>query len=214
MLHSHTFIQCAHGTQRFAAITLALLCTALAGCVDPVSMVASSVLSAAIKTAVEQAEKNQPTPDELWQEAQFAKLEREARAGAPEAQYRLGTYYIQTQESTAQTWICAAANQGHARAQLQYGHWFNEDRAREDLFPFINITPNNSDAYLWYALAAQNGEPRASHFRDSLIYGGIQTNKLDQARARLENWLAQDCNGAPGTTLTAANPDAAFTASR
>jgi TPR repeat protein len=175
-----------------------------------VSMIASSVMSAAIQTAVEQAEKNRPTPEELWQAAQFEKLTREAQSGSAEAQYRLGTYYIQAQESTAQTWICAAANQGHARAQLQYGHWFNEDRAREDLFPFISIAPNNSDAYLWYALAAQNGEPRASHFRDSLIYGGIQTVKLDQARARLENWSAQECSGAPHPTLTATGSSAEF----
>lgn len=167
-------------------------------------------MSAAIQTAAEQAEKNRPTPEQLWQAAQFEKLEREAHAGSPEAQYRLGTYYIQAQESTAQTWICAAANQGHARAQLQYGHWFNEDRTREDLFPFISITPNNSDAYLWYALATQNGEPRAAHFRDSLIYGGIQTVKLDQARARLENWSAQDCASAPRPTLTAAGSSTAY----
>ena len=186
----------------------------LAGCVDPVSMVASSVLSAAIKTAVEQAEKSRPTPEDLWHEAQLATLEREARSGAAESQFRLGTYYIQTQEPKAQVWICNAANQGHARAQLQYGHWFNEDRAREDLFPFINITPNNADAYLWYALAAQNGESRASHFRDSLIYGGIQTVKLDQARARLANWTAQGCGTAPATTLTAGETNRVLADSR
>ena len=170
-------------------------------------MVASSVVSAAFKTAVEQAEKNRPTPEQLWQDAQLAKLDREARAGAPEAQFRLGTYYIQINEPRAEVWICAAANQGHARAQLQYGHWYNEDRAREDMFPFIGITPNNSDAYLWYALAAQNGEPRAPHFRDSLIYGGIQTGKLDQARARLANWSARDCASVPETRLTAVDPN-------
>jgi TPR repeat protein len=202
MAFSHTNFRVALNARRTVALALVLSSTTLAGCVDPVSLVASSVLSAALKTAVEQAEKSRPTPEDLWHEAQLAALEREARSGAATAQFRLGTYYVQTQESKAQVWICFAASQGHARAQLQYGHWFNEDRAREDLFPFITITPNNSDAFLWYALAAKNGESRASHFRDSLIYGGIQTAKLDHARARLANWSAQDCGSPPAATPT------------
>jgi TPR repeat protein len=182
--------------RRFALTIGVLLPFALTGCIDPVSMIASSVLSAALKTAMEQAEKNRPTSEQLWQQAQLEQLEFDAQAGNPAAQFKLGQYYIHMQDPTAQVWVCAAANQGHARAQLQYGHWYNEDRAREDLFPFIAIVPNNSDAYLWYALAAENGEPRAPHFRDSLIYSGIQTSKLDQARARLTNWSGQPCAGA------------------
>ena len=202
MTSSYTIFRVVLNARRRVVVALALSSALLSGCVDPVSIVASSVLSAAFKTAVEQAEKNRPTPEDRWHEMQLSVLEREARGGTAESQFRLGTYYIQTQESKAEVWICAAANQGHARAQLQYGHWFNEDRAREDLFPFINITPNNADAFLWYALAAQNGEPRASHFRDSLIYGGIQTVKLDQARARLANWSSQDCGSPTTATLT------------
>ena len=215
MTGSHANAQAARGARRIVVFALALSCTTIAGCIDPVSLVASSVLSTAFKTVLDQAEKNnRPQPDRQWHDVQLAILEREARAGAAEAQFRLGTYYIQTQESTAQTWICTAANQGHAGAQLQYGHWFNEDRAHEDLFPYIGITPNNSDAYLWYALAAQNGESRAPLFRDSLIYSGIPAAKLDQARARVANWSAQDCGSAPSTTLTAIDPDENLTASR
>jgi len=162
-----------------------LACTAaLGGCVDPVGMVASGVAQAAIKTAIEQAEKSRPTPQQLWHRAQLASLERRAAAGDAEAQYRLGTYYLLLRDPAAEPWICEAANQGHARAQLQYGHWFNEDRAREDLFPFITLRPDNATAYLWYELAARNGEPRAPFFRDSLIHAGIAAGKLEQGRAR------------------------------
>ncbi len=167
----------------------------LSACGGPETMIASSILSAAIKTTIEQSIRNQPTPEELWHEVQFAQLERRALTGDTDAQFQLGQYYLQRQEATAQQWICAAANAGHPRAQVQYGHWFNEDRAREDLFPFIAITPNNATAYMWYDLAAANGEPRASHFRDNLIYAGMPVTQLEQGRARVASWTPQPCEG-------------------
>ena len=164
-------------------------------------MIASSLLSAAVKTAIEQAEKNRPSPEQLWHEAQLGRLERLAAGGDTEAQFQLGTYYLMLGDPASQQWICAAANRGHARAQLQYGHWFNEDRAREDLFPFITITPNNADAYMWYDLATRNGEPRAAHFRDNLIYAGMTAEKLDIGRERADSWLPEPC---PSGFITAA----------
>jgi hypothetical protein len=47
-----------------------------------------------------------------------------------------------------------------------------------------------------------------------LIYSGIPATKLEQARARVVNWSAQDCGSAPSTTLTAIDPDENLTASR
>lgn len=163
-------------------------------------MVVSSLTSAAVRTAIEQAEKTRPTPEQLWHEAQVARLERRALAGELEAQYQIGTYYLLLQEPAAEPWICLAANRGHAGAQLQYGHWFNEDRSREDLFPFIALAPDNASAYLWYSLAADNGEPRAAHFRDSLIHAGVDAQTLERGRSRLARWTPQPC----GTTATLA----------
>lgn len=162
------------------------------------------MLSAALKSAIDHS-KNNPAPrndEQLWREAQFAQLERKARAGDVDAQFHLGTFFIQAQQAQAQQWICAAANHGHAGAQLQYGHWFNEDRKHEDLFPFIRITPNNSEAFFWYSLAVQNGESRAGLFRDSLVYGGLHAVETDQARARLASWSAQDCGDTQQSTPT------------
>ncbi len=167
--------------------------TLATGCVDPASMVVSSVVSAAVKTAVVQAEKNRPTPEQLWHDAQVAQLERRALGGDREAQFQIGTYYLVLQEPAAEAWICHAAMRGHPKAQLQYGHWFNEDRAREDLFPFISVEPDNANAFLWYSLAADNGEPRAPHFRDNLIYAGIPAVKLERARARHAAWTPGTC---------------------
>lgn len=183
--------QCVRRTQLPAAAVAA--CVTLSACGGPETMIASSIISAAVKTTIEQAEKNRPSPEQLWHEAQVERLERLADSGDTEAQFQLGTYLLMLGDPAAQQWICAAANRGHARAQLQYGHWFNEDRAREDLFPFITITPDNADAYMWYDLATRNGEPRAAHFRDNLIYAGMSAAKLDTGRMRAANWSPQPC---------------------
>ncbi len=196
-----------------AAIAAVLAASVLvAGCGGVEGMIVSSVVSAAMRTAVDQAvdhaQRTRPTPEQMWHEVQVANLERRALAGELEAQFELGTYYLMLQEPAAQAWICHAANRGHARAQLQYGHWFNEDRAREDLFPFITIVPDNGTAFLWYSLAADNGEPRAPHFRDSLIFAGMPAEALERARLRLTAWTPQRCDSTQVLTAAAPQPGA------
>lgn len=188
------------------AVLLVAAVTLISGCVGgPAGMVVSSLASAAVRTAIDQAEKSRPTPEQLWHEAQVAGLERRALAGELEAQFQIGTYYLLLQEPAAEPWICVAANRGHPKAQLQYGHWFNEDRRREDLFPFIVVSPDNASAYLWYSLAADNGEPRAAHFRDSLIHAGIAADTLEQGRTRRAQWTPQPCGTTATLTAAAAN---------
>ena len=165
----------------------------LSGCVTVAGTIASSVASAALKTAIEQAERSQPTPEQLWQDAQMASLEQRAISGDVEAQYQLGTYYIAAREPVAADWICQAANMGHAGAQLQYGHFFNEDRKHEDLFPFLPIRPNNVEAFLWYSLATERGDPRAGHFRDSLMSGAMSAEMLSHAELKLAAWQPINC---------------------
>ena len=184
-------------------LTTLVLSTGCAG--GPAGMVVSSLASAALRTAIDQAEKSRPTPEQLWHEAQMAGLERRALAGELEAQFQIGTYYLLLQEPAAQQWICVAANRGHPKAQLQYGHWFNEDRAREDLFPFIAIGPDNASAWVWYSLAAENGESRAAHFRDGLIHTGITTQSLERGRSQLAHWAPQPCGAASTRAALAAH---------
>lgn len=187
-----------------ALVTLAS--SGLAGCVSVAGTIASSVASAAIKTAIEQAEKNRPTPEELWQDAQMASLERRAIGGELEAQYQLGTYYLAVHEPAAADWICQAANMGHPKAQLQYGHFFNEDRKHEDLYPFLSIRPNNVEAFVWYSLATRHGEPRAGHFRDSLMSGALNANRLRQAETQLASWQPINCGEVRAATVVARVP--------
>ncbi len=176
-----------------AGVLLLLSCGLLSACADPLSMVASSVLSAAIRTGIETAQKNRADPEKLWQQAQLAQVEQHAINGSVEAQFQLGIYYLLRQQPGAAGWICHAANQGHAKAQLQYGHLFNEDRKHDDLFPFISITPDNIQAFMWYSLSANKGEPRGLLFRDSLKQSGLNSQRLHSALAAVENWKPAPC---------------------
>jgi len=185
-------------------LTAAALCIlALNGCVSVAGTIASAVAQAAIKTAIDQAEKNKPTAEQLWHEAQVAGLEHRAISGELEAQYQLGTYYLVLQEPGGADWICQAAIQGHAKAQLQYGHFFNEDRKLDDLYPFVGIRPDNVQALVWYSLSSNNGEPRAGFFRDSLLSGAMSTQKIDRAEAVLARWTPTSCGDITPSTVVA-----------
>jgi TPR repeat protein len=179
---------------RNRAVTLILFSTLVLGaCADPLSMVASSILSAAIRTGIESAQKNRADPEKLWQQAQLAQTEQNAIAGDVDAQFQLGLFYLLRQEPSAADWICHAANQGHGKAQLQYGHLFNEDRKRDDLFPFISISPDNIQAFIWYSLSANNGEPRGVLFRNNVKRTGLNSQRLHSALTGVENWKSTPC---------------------
>jgi len=165
-------------------------------------MVASSVLSAAIRTGIESAKNNRADPEKLWQQAQLAQVEQNAIAGDVDAQFQLGILYLLRQEPGAADWICHAANQGHGKAQLQYGHLFNEDRKRDDLFPFISIGPDNVQAFIWYSLSANNGEPRGVLFRNSVKQTGLNSQRLHSALAGVENWKPTPCGHPAALTQT------------
>ncbi len=174
-------------------LTTLIFTLLLTACAGPVSMVASSVISAAVQTGIETAQKNRADPEKLWQQYQLAQAEQQAIAGNADAQFQLGIYYLLRREAGAAGWICQAANQGHALAQLQFGHLFNEDRKREDLFPFINLGPNDVKAFVWYSLATKNGQARAQLFKDSLKRSRLNSKELHQAQIAIQNWRPQPC---------------------
>jgi TPR repeat protein len=149
----------------------------------PEVMIAANVASAALKAGVEYAEKNKPSPEETFRWAKIELLEEQANGGDVDAQYAMGIYYQATREARARHWICRAAAGGHPRAQLQYGHWYNEDRNREDLWPFIGISPDNREAWRWYSLAAENGEIGALHHIERLEVAGLDRQALEQGQA-------------------------------
>ena len=95
--------------------------------------------------------------------------------------------------SDAWGWVCRAANAGYPQAQLQLGHWYNEDRNREDLWPFISLRPDNRKAYVWYSLAADNGNLFAAQLRDRLARNDMTAEQVAAARERLARWSPGSC---------------------
>jgi TPR repeat protein len=194
-------------TRHIAGFVIAgAVCGSLGGCASIGTTVLTSVASAAIKTAIEQTQNHRPSAEQLWQDAQLAGLEHRAISGDSQAQYELGTYYLVRRESAGADWICQAAIVGHPQAQLQYGHFFNEDRKQEDLYPFVNIFPNNEQAFVWYSLATRAGEPMAAHFRDSLMSGRMTRAALDRAEGALDAWQPTACGAMQHASLSAATP--------
>ena len=176
-----------------AALTMIFLAGALTGCGGPEVMIASSVAQAAIKASIEHAEKNKPTPEQAWRAARREYLEERGHAGDPKAQYTLGQLYHLHRHGDAHYWMCEAANNGHPAAQLQLGHWYNEDRLEEDPWPFIGVTPDNQIAYMWYALAEKNGDTSGTPFLLDLKYNRLAPEELQAADAQLATWAPGSC---------------------
>ena len=176
---------------RLAAVLAGGLLTS--ACMGPEVMIATNVASAAFQAAVEHAEKNKPTPSEAWRASRREYLEDQSRAGNPTAQYALGQLYQFHRRTDAHYWICEAANNGHPAAQVQLGHWYNEDRLQEDPWPFIPVRPDNREAYLWYQLAEANGDDSAALFSEPLVNGALSGEDLKTARALVDGWAPGSC---------------------
>ncbi len=164
------------------------------GClVSPPVMIAADVMTAAIKAGAHYAEKNKPTPEERWEQSKLDRLTRRANDGDLDAQYQLGLVHQAASSGKAKLWVCRAANNGLARAQAHMGHWYNEDRKQEDLWPFIDIRPDNRDAFVWYSLAEANGDSFAGNFREILSDESLSPDDLAEARNRLSRWRPTYC---------------------
>jgi len=167
---------------------------AISGClIAPPIMIAADIMSAAVKAGVNHAEKNKPTSEQRWEKARVDRLERRADGGDVEAQYELGLVYQVAQSAQARHWVCRAANNGLARAQVHMGHWYNEDRKHEDIWPFIDISPNNKKAFVWYSLAESNGDLISFSYRERLEQDGMSAEDLAEARTGLTQWAPEYC---------------------
>lgn len=180
---------------------------ATSGClIAPEIMIAADVVSAAMKAGVDYAEKSKPTPEQRWEQAKVERLERRALGGDVEAQYEMGLVLQAAHSAKAKQWICRAANNGLARAQAHMGHWYNEDRNREDIWPFIDIRPDNREAFVWYSLAEVNGDAMSVSYRDRLEKNAMDSAQVVDARGRLAEWSPGYCGSFSATTASAAAP--------
>ncbi len=157
-------------------IAVLVACLGLAGCMDPGTMLLSNLAQAAVVTAIEYAdeyaEERRPSAEEAWQNDRLERLREHGRRGEPAAAYRLALHYAERRDRRAVGWMCRAALAGYAPARLQLGHWYNEDRLREDPWPFLDLAPDDRKAYRWYSLAAAAGDRQAAVFRDLLAGAG------------------------------------------
>ena len=159
----------------------------------PEIMLASNLAQAAVRTAMEYNEANAPTPEELWEQEQRELLESRAARGDLAAHYELGRVAARKEQRDAEHWICMAANKGHPKSLLQMGHWYNEDRDDEDLWPYIAISPDNRKAWVYYSLAAERGELMGAAYRDALAQGAMSESELRVAELRLAGWKPVTC---------------------
>jgi len=143
----------------------------------------------------------------------------EARAGNPDAQYLLGFALetgarTERNAQEARDWYAAAADQGHTRAQIRLGLMMLEglggpadaEGARDwlgqaaesgavdamSLLGFILVTREPYDigqAYIWFSLAAEAGDPAAAANLDALA-DTMTEAELDAAMAALAAWRA------------------------
>jgi TPR repeat protein len=180
------------------------------GClVSPPVMIAVDVLAAAVKAGADYAEKNKPTPEERWEQSKLDRLTRRANDGDLDAQYELGLIHQAASSGKAKMWVCRAANNGLARAQTHMGHWYNEDRKQEDLWPFIDIRPDNREAFVWYSLAEANGNIFAGNFRNNLESESMSSDEIAKARNLLSRWKPAYCGFFASTSRPSADGVAA-----
>jgi TPR repeat protein len=175
-------------------ILLMLILAGLLSACGPLTtfVLVGDVVNAAGNTYMDQRDAQRTQQDEI-DDAYEEILQAKAAEGDPESQYQLGMFYVAKRNSEAQRWICQAAHSGHAKAQLQMGHWYSEDRLQSDLWPFIPIRPDDNQAYVWYSLAEKGGDEDAALFRMVLRDNRMTTAKVASARQVLSHWQATGC---------------------
>lgn len=119
-----------------------------------------------------------------------------ARHGNVEAQYKLGmTYCCGFDPARSQVrfrhWLCRAALQGYAPAQYQLGRYYEEYtyfwRA------FDATAQNIVQSYVWYGLAADQGDQMAAQYQATL--GHLMSPSMRaEARGLRADWQGRMCS--------------------
>lgn len=177
----------------FGAGKMAMLCLALGltltGCGGAFFIVGDVVNAAGHAMTSNDPRDYRPSEDAVIEDY----LREGAELGDPESQYQLGIYYMRKKNSQAFDWVCSAADQQHPRAQLLMGHWYSQDRSRSDIWPYIQNTLDDRNAYVWYSLAQGNGDNDAALFRDNMARNRMNEKQLQEARRLLDDWRPGTC---------------------
>ena len=105
-------------------------------------------------------------------------LERAAKQGDPNAQFTLGAYHAQQQNSVAAIpWLRSAAKQGHLGAQNVLASIYQHG---------AGVPRSVEEAFRWYASSAEAGSPIAQFHLANMSFSGVGTARdHDVAQSRL-----------------------------
>ncbi len=123
-----------------------------------------------------------------------------ANQGHAEALFQL--YSRDKPDEKSLTWLCLAANQGHALAQEERGDLHVQGLGQAWREAGL-VKLDHVRAYMWYSLAAANGEPRAGYrsrplyIRDDLA-DQMTPAQIAEAERLAAEWKPGDC-GAEGS---------------
>lgn len=133
---------------------------------------------------------------ERQQREQHEMLRRQAEAGDPEAQFELGNdLRLKGELAEARNWWCLAANQSHGKAQERIG----------DEYRYGRVTDGESDyvrAYMWYHLAASNGDAQAFPSKVSAA-GKMTPEQIAEAERLAREWRPGPCEPQAGAATSA-----------
>ncbi len=122
-----------------------------------------------------------------------------ANQGHAEAQFQL--YTRDKPDGKSLTWLCLAANQGHALAQEELGdlHVKGLGQAWREA-GLVELDPVR--AYVWYSLAAANGDRRAGYIRDDLA-DQMTPEQIAEGERLAAEWKPGDCGTEGSPTKSA-----------
>ena len=115
----------------------------------------------------------------------FSKWEPRAERCEPLAMTLIGLKYVQNERTwqKAPPYFQRAAEQGYAPAQMELGIIFEKG---------LVLARDDKQAYLWYALAAAQGEERAAAGLKRME-NSLSPNDLFAVRERVKNWRPVNC---------------------
>lgn len=139
---------------------------------------AAALFFAVPAMAYDDADVDPPTRDEI------AKWRSAAEQNDPEAQFNLGEAYLKGDGGLAQSdmeaahWYYKSAMQGFSDAQFAMGFVYRGGGG---------IPMNKVLSYMWFDLAAKNGDYRAYSLRNDVAWS-MTESEIEEARKRSRSW--------------------------
>lgn len=133
----------------------------------------------------------------------LASLDSHKVSGNPNAAWGLfkDLYPSSRVEEEVVAWkaLCMAAAMNHPAAQSEVGYWHRTDvwenlmDGRAVSLRTADFKPDNRLAYMWYTLAAENGDSDAVRHREYVISADMTPRQIMEAEQMARNWKPGDC---------------------